>query len=1038
MMIYFNNVLIDNDAVAGLTNDYKIYVDNFYLGGVASNTFKLTCGKQFINNHPSEIVINDGTTSFHLQVDKITEDKSFYYYDLVDAMVNFDFQYDAKPLIDSNKNNEIDTHLSDILQDICLQANIECQYVLTTTDYVVNWWDNRITARDYISMIAEKEGCFARINDNGELDFIPVNSPSKMTISEEYVSELFIGERKEITRVVYDNGVNKWEFGDDTGNTLYLNPNNVYILDASDVEQIYNKINGFTFYSITVSDAPIDSAIRAGDIITFKDVDNNLYPTIAQYSTSYGGGWIGGYSFDIKTDKQQETNIIGLFDSIKSIRTEIDRTNAELKITAEKITDLTDFTKNITNQGDLIELPNTPKSNGAIRELIIKNFQLLELYPGMTYPSNFVYPGVLNFYMLVFDNVDTFDNNPHYVYIQSPIPLQSVISEGQTYHNELVIEENKVKIIENIKWNFETEEYEVVPIPTIHELPTVVLPTFEVDTYIKVDYFEDLIFDAEYLIKNDFTDTFATQTESSSQFTINSEEIATKVSKDNIISEINQSAEEIKINADKITLQGNQEFSSIISGINNQLEDIQDQIDGKVSTYYGTDAPTLYNYPADEWITEEDRNNHLGDLYYDGDSKAYRFSYIDDEYVWKEIADSDVQAIYEELNSRITQTASEINLEVAKKTNKTEIISTINQSAEAVTINANKISLAGKIINLTSDNITIDSTNFKVTKAGVVTANSLKATNVDLSGKITATSGSFTGSITSSSGSVGGWTISTTDLRYGGIDGSNGARLYRDGRLYMKNDYGWLNTGTGGTILSGNGSTYPVVISDNFSTTTGGGTIGIRALFGNIRIASNYAVRISGSSIDLGGSNITSLASYSLAGHTFSGGGGARMYANANCMLDPADGYGAYINTTAAGNRIAVSSSGPSSRNVKENLKELKYDGIYNDLQKLKTYSFDYKYTGIKDDKSDFGFIIDEIEELPTISKFAKHYDVEGYIKDGKLIRKRDDDEEQKNMTPFKYKEWDRDSYIKMLLLFIKSLQEKVDDLEEVIYGQAN
>ena len=49
-----------------------------------------------------------------------------------------------------------------------------------------------------------------------------------------------------------------------------------------------------------------------------------------------------------------------------------------------------------------------------------------------------------------------------------------------------------------------------------------------------------------------------------------------------------------------------------------------------------------------------------------------------------------------EMTSSITQTAEEINLEVSKKVDENEIISTINQSAEQIQINANKISLERK------------------------------------------------------------------------------------------------------------------------------------------------------------------------------------------------------------------------------------------------------------------------------------------------------------------------------------------------------
>ena len=39
----------------------------------------------------------------------------------------------------------------------------------------------------------------------------------------------------------------------------------------------------------------------------------------------------------------------------------------------------------------------------------------MPLYPGMAYPSEYTFPGVLNFYTLIFDTVNTFDNNPHYI-----------------------------------------------------------------------------------------------------------------------------------------------------------------------------------------------------------------------------------------------------------------------------------------------------------------------------------------------------------------------------------------------------------------------------------------------------------------------------------------------------------------------------------------------------------------------------------------------------------------------------------------------
>lgn len=58
---------------------------------------------------------------------------------------------------------------------------------------------------------------------------------------------------------------------------------------------------------------------------------------------------------------------------------------------------------------------------------------------------------------------------------------------------------------------------------------------------------------------------------------------------------------------------------------------------------------------------------------------------------------TDVFATKVEMNSSITQTAEEINLKVSKKVGEDEIISKINQTAESITIDANRININGTV-----------------------------------------------------------------------------------------------------------------------------------------------------------------------------------------------------------------------------------------------------------------------------------------------------------------------------------------------------
>ena len=76
--------------------------------------------------------------------------------------------------------------------------------------------------------------------------------------------------------------------------------------------------------------------------------------------------------------------------------------------------------------------------------------------------------------------------------------------------------------------------------------------------------------------------------------------------------------------------------------IEDLINNIQNQVDGAIETWFYDPVPTLTNEPAVNWETDNEKNNHLGDLYYSGDGKAYRFQKEGSNYVWKLLQDSDI------------------------------------------------------------------------------------------------------------------------------------------------------------------------------------------------------------------------------------------------------------------------------------------------------------------------------------------------------------------------------------------------------------
>ena len=89
----------------------------------------------------------------------------------------------------------------------------------------------------------------------------------------------------------------------------------------------------------------------------------------------------------------------------------------------------------------------------------------------------------------------------------------------------------------------------------------------------------------------------------------------------------------------------NNELAEFISTTADSLENIQNQVDGQIVTFYGNTAPTLENYPVSGW-TEDEYDNHIGDMYYDNNSgKSYRFEYKNDAYIWVQTNNEDINRI---------------------------------------------------------------------------------------------------------------------------------------------------------------------------------------------------------------------------------------------------------------------------------------------------------------------------------------------------------------------------------------------------------
>lgn len=85
------------------------------------------------------------------------------------------------------------------------------------------------------------------------------------------------------------------------------------------------------------------------------------------------------------------------------------------------------------------------------------------------------------------------------------------------------------------------------------------------------------------------------------------------------------------------------ELNNFVIATGKNLKELQDQVDGNITTWFYSGVPTASNEPASTWITDTEKNNHLGDLYYNKDTGyAYRYSLYNATYSWIKITDNDV------------------------------------------------------------------------------------------------------------------------------------------------------------------------------------------------------------------------------------------------------------------------------------------------------------------------------------------------------------------------------------------------------------
>lgn len=161
-------------------------------------------------------------------------------------------------------------------------------------------YDNTVGARTYLSYIAEQAGGFACIGRDGKL-YIKTIGEDTVQLDIERFQDFVWGEKFKVSRVAYEDGIRDLKFGNRTNNTVWINQENMYIVDSEQVENIYNELANFECYSFE-GNSIIDPAIDAGDIVV---IDGKR--VIFQGDMEYLGKFKASISSKIQSKSKEDT-----------------------------------------------------------------------------------------------------------------------------------------------------------------------------------------------------------------------------------------------------------------------------------------------------------------------------------------------------------------------------------------------------------------------------------------------------------------------------------------------------------------------------------------------------------------------------------------------------------------------------------------------------------------------------------------------------------------------------------------------------------
>lgn len=517
---------------------------------------------------------------------------------LRDNRVKFDFNYNAKPLIDAHGGSATKRQ---ILEDICLKAGV--QHDIQSFQFEndeIGIYDDSVKANTYISYLAEQCGCIAIIDRDGKLKFLDLTDLYTWRIPRRLLPKPYtVGTPYTIQRVVYEQGIIKYESSaDENLDTLYLNGANVYIDRQEQIDYIYNLLSGFTLDSVVTQKMLGSPAIDPWDLVEVYDdrdvSEPTIFKTFANNIYYFNGKHSQLFSTEIGKEQRKENITKNSQETFnKYARTNIDNLTAQVNIQAGEITEQQSITSDLNIRVGNVESAISEISDITVSgESIMATIDLadinesepiqLKVRPIGTninhlLPSNTLYPS--NDLILKVRTITFYNNTQHSLIFEYELP------EDLLYYNDEIYDEfyldygdgtpqGKIcQVIKKCKYNSDGT-VGLLNTPEIHTYPYPSITLTQGDYTISITSYSHGYIFARLMCQNMYTTQFYTKAEVNSQINQAASEInlvvAEKLDEDEfthakIVEKINDNTSFVQIDADKVDISAN-DVLNILSG----------------------------------------------------------------------------------------------------------------------------------------------------------------------------------------------------------------------------------------------------------------------------------------------------------------------------------------------------------------------------------------------------------------------------------------------------------------------------------------